>query len=302
MGCKSCDKPKPKHRKGLWSPEEDQRLRNYVLQHGHGCWSTVPIKAGLQRNGKSCRLRWINYLRPGLKHGVFTIQEEETILSLHRLLGNKWSQIAQHLPGRTDNEIKNFWNSYLKKKVMKVEALELAQINSQLLNSAPKTEEYSMQTINPNTQQVSSFQSFQQMEDSAVDADRSVPLPHAPDDKVALQSSLPRLLFAEWLSSDHINNRNFVNSGGTMAISSMMSDNSNPDYAFKHNLLRDDGQFGNEFRSGLSNGAATYNQKFPIQLEQEINHQIPAVGNGVFDFVSMSDICNDFNMTHDVIY
>uniref|UniRef100_A0ACD5TBC9 Uncharacterized protein n=1 Tax=Avena sativa TaxID=4498 RepID=A0ACD5TBC9_AVESA len=118
MGCRSCDKPKMNYRKGLWSPEEDQRLRDYIIKHGLGCWSAVPAKAGLQRNGKSCRLRWINYLRPGLKRGMFSQEEEDVVINLQAKLGNKWSQIAMHLPGRTDNEVKNYWNSYLKKRVM----------------------------------------------------------------------------------------------------------------------------------------------------------------------------------------
>ncbi|KAK4756274.1 hypothetical protein SAY87_006401 [Trapa incisa] len=110
---------KQKLKKGLWSPEEDEKLFNYITRFGIGCWSTVPKLAGLQRCGKSCRLRWINYLRPDLKRGMFSQQEEVVILSLHQVLGNRWAQIAAHLPGRTDNEIKNFWHSYLKKKLMK---------------------------------------------------------------------------------------------------------------------------------------------------------------------------------------
>ncbi|OAY52334.1 myb-related protein 308 [Manihot esculenta] len=104
--------------KGAWTKEEDDRLIAYIRAHGEGCWRSLPKAAGLLRCGKSCRLRWINYLRPDLKRGNFTEEEDELIIKLHSLLGNKWSLIAGRLPGRTDNEIKNYWNTHIRRKLL----------------------------------------------------------------------------------------------------------------------------------------------------------------------------------------
>ncbi|KAG2700772.1 hypothetical protein I3843_06G012000 [Carya illinoinensis] len=111
-----CDKQDTN--KGAWSKQEDQKLMDYILKHGEGCWRTLPQAAGLLRCGKSCRLRWINYLRPDLKRGNFAEDEEDLIIKLHALLGNRWSLIAGRLPGRTDNEVKNYWNSHLRRKLI----------------------------------------------------------------------------------------------------------------------------------------------------------------------------------------
>ncbi|KAJ4728627.1 Myb transcription factor [Melia azedarach] len=107
-------------KKGPWTPEEDQKLVDYISRHGYGSWRALPKLAGLNRCGKSCRLRWTNYLRPDIKRGRFSEEEERIIINLHSVLGNKWSKIASHLPGRTDNEIKNFWNTHIRKKLLQM--------------------------------------------------------------------------------------------------------------------------------------------------------------------------------------
>ncbi|KAH1113934.1 hypothetical protein J1N35_007312 [Gossypium stocksii] len=115
-----CSRDENGLKKGPWTPEEDRILVDYIQRHGHGSWRALPKLAGLNRCGKSCRLRWTNYLRPDIKRGRFSEEEEHTIINLHASLGNKWSAIATHLPGRTDNEIKNFWNTHLRKKLLQM--------------------------------------------------------------------------------------------------------------------------------------------------------------------------------------
>ncbi|KAF6163290.1 hypothetical protein GIB67_025154 [Kingdonia uniflora] len=155
MGRRPCCSKEGMNR-GTWTALEDTTLKEYIQIHGEGGWRNLPIEAeygggvvgiivsfdrkdnfeilfkilrkvpkfgfdfgdaGLKRCGKSCRLRWLNYLRPDIKRGNFSEEEEDLIIRLHKLLGNRWSLIAGRLPGRTDNEIKNYWNTNLSKKV-----------------------------------------------------------------------------------------------------------------------------------------------------------------------------------------
>ncbi|KAM6549662.1 hypothetical protein CsatB_021338 [Cannabis sativa] len=129
-----CDKIGLK--RGPWTIEEDHKLMNFILNNGIHCWRMVPKLAGLLRCGKSCRLRWINYLRPDLKRGGFTESEENQIIQLHSRLGNRWSKIAAHFPGRTDNEIKNHWNTRIKKRL---KVLGVDPITHQKISSSSET-------------------------------------------------------------------------------------------------------------------------------------------------------------------
>ncbi|KAL3517700.1 hypothetical protein ACH5RR_020289 [Cinchona calisaya] len=135
-------------KKGPWTKEEDHLLINYIEENGHKNWRALPKKAGLLRCGKSCRLRWINYLRPDIKRGNFSKDEEDTIIKLHQSLGNRWSAIAATLPGRTDNEIKNVWHTHLKKRVLlkqavtstkqELDSTTMVQVDYQDFNSIPQ--------------------------------------------------------------------------------------------------------------------------------------------------------------------
>ncbi|XP_047309334.1 transcription factor MYB33-like [Impatiens glandulifera] len=102
-------------KKGPWTTAEDNVLLEYVEKYGKKNWNNVQKMTGLSRCGKSCRLRWLNHLKPNLIKFAITPEEEKRIVELHYQIGSKWSRMASELPGRTDNDIKNFWNTRLKR-------------------------------------------------------------------------------------------------------------------------------------------------------------------------------------------
>ncbi|XP_074565903.1 MYB-like transcription factor EOBI [Curcuma longa] len=121
-------------RKGPWTMEEDLILINYISNYGEGVWNNIARSAGLKRTGKSCRLRWLNYLRPDVRRGNITPEEQQLIMELHARWGNRWSKIARQLPGRTDNEIKNFWRTRVQKKLKQCESLMHLKNNQVLID------------------------------------------------------------------------------------------------------------------------------------------------------------------------
>ncbi|WVZ10805.1 hypothetical protein V8G54_015335 [Vigna mungo] len=141
-----CDKANVK--KGPWSPEEDAKLKAYIEHHGTGGnWIALPQKIGLKRCGKSCRLRWLNYLRPNIKHGGFSEEEDNIICSLYVSIGSRWSIIAAQLPGRTDNDIKNYWNTRLKKKLLGKQRKE-QQIQARRVSNNQQKQDVKRETEN----------------------------------------------------------------------------------------------------------------------------------------------------------
>ncbi|XP_051197202.1 uncharacterized protein [Lolium perenne] len=290
MGCRSCDKPKMNYRKGLWSPEEDQRLRDYILKHGLGCWSAVPSKAGLQRNGKSCRLRWINYLRPGLKRGMFSQEEEDVVINLQAKLGNKWSQIAMHLPGRTDNEVKNYWNSYLKKRVM----------GSSNAGKSPSPPER-LTSMSTNTGGGSTATSTHGDHDANLSGGSHGQHAISPAEPfIDQQHEAKNFVFADWMPTAAV--------AAAGPDSYTMSAHWPASTASSGNVTPSHGAFVGDQMSGSSYGNAL--QHHPHQQDHHHHQSAAAVahggaaagmvaGGGYFDLLNMGDIYGGFTSTND---
>ncbi|TYI75201.1 hypothetical protein E1A91_D07G258400v1 [Gossypium mustelinum] len=149
MDKKPCKSQEVEVRKGPWTMEEDLILINYIANHGEGVWNSLAKAAGLKRTGKSCRLRWLNYLRPDVRRGNITPEEQFLIMELHTKWGNRWSKIAKHLPGRTDNEIKNYWRTRIQKHMNKpAEVCYSNQSDCELLDQQASSSQLPTNTTN----------------------------------------------------------------------------------------------------------------------------------------------------------
>ncbi|KAJ9548941.1 hypothetical protein OSB04_021484 [Centaurea solstitialis] len=189
-------------KRGPWTLEEDNLLIRYITCHGEGRWNSLAKSAGLKRTGKSCRLRWLNYLKPDTKRGNLTPQEQILILELHSKWGNRWSKIAQHLPGRTDNEIKNYWRTRVQKQARHL------KIDSNSKRFVEELQRFWMPRLLEKVEQASSSSSSttSSASISTIETDHNKPSPHPLTEQTLFTVSSP----TQPSSMDHLNSTSSI--------------------------------------------------------------------------------------------
>ncbi|XP_062086786.1 transcription factor MYB13-like [Humulus lupulus] len=250
-------------KKGVWSPEEDLKLRSYIKKYGIWNWSEMSKAAGLVRSGKSCRLRWMNYLRPDIKHGNFSHEEKETIVTLHETLGNRWSAIAAKLPGRTDNEVKNYWHTHLKKRFYK----QMQDCSSTSATTSTVLGMESEPNLNDEAGSDDQNKIINNLSESATD---QLSVPHEP-------------LISSKLESSSQENELIISTQDFPSAVLVTSAPTNHEFG---NIRRDIGQ--NEVINTESNNNEIAISNNQSQTFEEIDHclwtaQVPVVNNGGFE-------------------
>ncbi|KAJ8446068.1 hypothetical protein Cgig2_017570 [Carnegiea gigantea] len=182
-------------RKGPWTMEEDLILMNYIANHGEGVWNSLAKAAGLKRTGKSCRLRWLNYLRPDVRRGNITPEEELLIMELHAKWGNRWSKIVKHLPGRTDNEIKNYWRTKIQKHINKhrAESSTSSRHSSTDHHNHHKQHEQASSSQISNDSTTNNYSNYVPATTASIANDRDRPQPYL----ASISSSSPSLTYPD---------------------------------------------------------------------------------------------------------
>ncbi|PKA57588.1 Transcription factor RAX3 [Apostasia shenzhenica] len=218
-----CDKASVK--KGPWSPEEDGKLKAYIEEHGTGGnWIALPHKIGLNRCGKSCRLRWLNYLRPNIKHGGFSEEEDMIICNLYVSIGSRWSIIAAQLPGRTDNDIKNYWNTKLKKKLLGSSVPQLQeQYNGRVEQSSKTLSSSAMERLQLHMQLHGPQSSFSLYSNPALWPKPYTVYTNAMATELSLRELLPKNAMAPIHESPNVQS-NFFSSSSSSSSSNLEGD------------------------------------------------------------------------------
>ncbi|XP_062222723.1 transcription factor MYB30-like [Phragmites australis] len=212
-------------KRGPWTPEEDRILVAHIERHGHSNWRALPKQAGLLRCGKSCRLRWINYLRPDIKRGNFTREEEDAIIHLHHMLGNRWSAIATRLPGRTDNEIKNVWHTHLKKRLE-------PKPSSQAPKRKPKKQQPEAVTLDgPTTLPVSPEQSLSSSTTTTTDYSAASSLENA-DSFISEEFQIDDIFWSETLAMTMDSSGSPIETGDSFGLDGASAPSTNDDVDF----------------------------------------------------------------------